>query len=257
MTAPAADARRAALSARSAGRTRARRIAGNAASSPNLSVSPSAVPARAPARTLTFHARNRPMPDIQNAALRALPSSWASTKAAVSSVMRCAPISRAAQERPRSSARARLNAAVRELRSSPVTAAATGPPPAVSSPTALNWAEPAYTSSDMRTGTQRGSPPATAIAPKETPTTASASQTRAMSRRTPRGRSERRTSEAPGARIVLFGGSFVRFDERMHRRMDSTGRVRQGERMALCSERCAKRSVSIRSESDEQRHRPR
>lgn len=147
-----------------------------------MAVSPSAVPARAPARTHTFQTVKRPSPETQNATRRRTGSLCARAKATVSSVTRCAPTNRAVLPGPRRSATARLNAALRVLSSSPVAAAANGPPPANRIPTALNCAAPAYTIRDITTGTHTGSPPATEIAPKETPTTPPAAQTRETSR---------------------------------------------------------------------------
>lgn len=160
-----------------------------------------------------FHTANRPSPQTQKAARRRAGSGWARAKATVSSVTRCAPRRRASLPRPRMSATARLKAAVRVLSSRPVTAAATGPPPASSTPTALNWAEPAYTTRDIATGTHTGRPPVTAIAPKETPTTPLASQTSALSRT-----------------------KAVRSAVRMFTTLDGTASVRQGERSYRWSE---------------------
>src|SRR5262249_13205557 len=153
-------------------------------------------------------------PLVQNARRRISGPDWPSANATDSSTIRWAPTALVSGRGPSTSATANPNGRCRVLSSSPVGTPATGPPPASTLPTALNWAPPANTSSEMTTGTQTGSPPATAIAPNEAPTTASARQTRATSR----------------LRVV------VRSAERMFTRMDRVAGVRQAEQMDLRSE---------------------
>ena len=82
------------------------------------------------------------------------------------------PVSLWNQPRSRMSATAKPKGSSRVLSTSPATTAATGPPPASTTATALNCAPPAKISRDMVMGTQVGRPPATEMAPKEMPTMA-------------------------------------------------------------------------------------
>ena len=59
-------------------------------------------------------------------------------------------------------------------------------PPASTAPTAANCAPPANTIRDITTGCHNGSPPEVAIAPKDSPTTTSATTTRPLSIAVPR-----------------------------------------------------------------------
>jgi hypothetical protein len=109
------------------------------------------------------------------------------------------------------------------LSTRPAATAANGLPPASTTPSAANCAPPANTSSDMVTGTQAACPPDAAIAPKDTPTTPSATQTNAMSR--------------SNTRSITDTPSFVRQSERMSNRMNTATTVRQAERLDFWSER--------------------
>ncbi len=145
-------------------------------------MSPTTVPTSAPTTTPTFHITNSPMPQAQYAALRRSRSRWASAKATVSSIMRCVPSSRFAQDDPRASATAKPNGTCRALMSRPATTAATGLPPEATSPTNMNWAAPAKTATDSSMGNHTGRPEPTVIAPNDSPTRPSARHTSAMSR---------------------------------------------------------------------------
>src|SRR5580692_9412503 len=70
----------------------------------------------------------------------------------------------------------------RELTRIPASAAASGLPPAATIPTNSSSDDPAMTSTLSIAGTHSGSPPATAIAPYDTPNTKTARQASPMSR---------------------------------------------------------------------------
>src|SRR5215472_14836494 len=174
----------------SVGSASASSTAGNVASRPNAAVFVTVEPASTPSSTATFQTMNSVTPQVQNADRRRAGSSCRSANATDSSVVICAPSSRIHQWPAVTSARA--------------------------TPTAANWAPPAKTSSDMITGTHHGRPPATAIAPNETPTIPSARQTRATSRSS--------------------ADSVVRQDIRMFTIMNTVDGVRQTEQLEVWSE---------------------
>src|SRR6185437_14335193 len=214
----------------SVGRASASMTAGNVASRPNASVFRTAEPSATPSSTDRLQMTNSPTPQPQNADRRRAGSEWRSANATDSSVITCVPSSRTSQRRttpraslapvrpagPTTSATANPYGNSRVFSTAPASTAASGDPPASTTPTAAICAPPAKTSSDSATGTHQGSPPPSAVAPNDTPTIPSARHTRLTSRSSP--------------------GDAVRQKVRMFTIMNTSDLVRQTEQNVRWSE---------------------
>src|SRR5664279_135263 len=193
---------------RSRGASRARNAAGAAASRPKTRGSRRVWAPSAPSSVARFHSAKTDHPVAQKASRAERLSVRATAIAQDSSMTRCAASSRIG---PRTRNRADKRSPYRALRepsSVAVAAAASGAPPAPSTPTSANWLAPVNMTADSVAVCGTDSPVAVAIAPKDSPYAPVAAPTARASRSTARRRSSQPGARAsPGCPVVMVSST--------------------------------------------------